>query len=84
MTGTKSKWAAADSYNLHAFGQTDGPWPIGHPLPLPIWTRNSKRRLVIEKVINLGGSCHCVVARLKILIFLYRFGNMKISAVSLK
>lgn len=47
---TQSKWAAADSYDLDAFEQIEGPWPIGHPLPLPKWTNQSKKRLVIEKV----------------------------------
>lgn len=50
LSKSKSKWATADSYNLHAFEQVDGAWPIGHPLPLPKWTNHSKERLVIDKV----------------------------------
>lgn len=52
-----SKWAAADNYNLDAFEQIDGPWPIGHPLPLPKWTNQSKKRLVIEKIWQYEDLC---------------------------
>uniref|UniRef100_A0A1A9WXJ6 Uncharacterized protein n=1 Tax=Glossina brevipalpis TaxID=37001 RepID=A0A1A9WXJ6_9MUSC len=30
-------WDSDDGYNLSAFSQTNGIWPIGHPLPLPDW-----------------------------------------------
>ncbi|XP_030375622.1 uncharacterized protein LOC115624913, partial [Scaptodrosophila lebanonensis] len=29
--------AVADGYNLTAFNQINGVWPLGHPLPLPDW-----------------------------------------------
>lgn len=31
-------WHDRDSYNLSAFNQINGIWPLGHPLPLPDWT----------------------------------------------
>lgn len=30
-------WQGRDGYNLSAFNQTNGNWPLGHPLPLPDW-----------------------------------------------
>lgn len=45
-----SKWVAADSYNLDAFDQIEGSWPIGHPLPLPKWTTKLKKPYIVEKV----------------------------------
>ena len=30
-------WHGRDGYNLSAFNQTNGNWPLGHPLPLPDW-----------------------------------------------
>lgn len=30
--------------------QTEGPWPIGHPLPLPVWSHEPKKVLKIPTV----------------------------------
>lgn len=30
-------WAMADGYDLSAYNQVNGVWPLGHPLPLPDW-----------------------------------------------
>ncbi|XP_050097147.1 uncharacterized protein LOC126578530 [Anopheles aquasalis] len=45
-------WIAedGDSYNLAAFDQTNGAWPIGQPLPLPSWSNRSKATFVVEKL----------------------------------
>lgn len=32
-----SSWAMADGYDLSAYNQVNGVWPLGHPLPLPDW-----------------------------------------------
>lgn len=45
----------ADTYNLLAFDQCDGAWPIGHPLPLPMWSNVSKAPLIVDKVSDLLG-----------------------------
>lgn len=37
MHGQQEWWADEDSYNLTAFNQINGIWPLGHPLPLPDW-----------------------------------------------
>lgn len=39
-----------DTYNLDAFDQCEGAWPIGHPLPLPSWSNESKTPLIVDKV----------------------------------
>ncbi|KAH8372336.1 hypothetical protein KR093_011082, partial [Drosophila rubida] len=31
-------WAMADGYDLSAYNQINGVWPLGHPLPLPDWS----------------------------------------------
>lgn len=46
------KWAEIDSYNMAAFDQTEGAWPIDHPLPLPAWSPDIKDAIVIDKVLN--------------------------------
>lgn len=48
---TDQKWATADGYNLTTFDQTEsGMWAINQPLPLPLWAKQSKPALVIDKV----------------------------------
>lgn len=45
------KWTTADGYNLTTFDQTEcGTWAINQPLPLPLWAKESKPALIIEKV----------------------------------
>lgn len=47
----KNKWATADGYNLTTFDQTEcGTWAINQPLPLPLWAKESKPALIIDKV----------------------------------
>lgn len=45
-----SKWALDDCYELDAFDQIDGVWPIDHPLPLPAWSPRQKDPVVIKQV----------------------------------
>lgn len=46
-----SKWTIDDDhYNVNAFGQCEGAWPIAHPLPLPLWSNAKKDPMVIENV----------------------------------
>ncbi|XP_034476315.1 uncharacterized protein LOC117783163 [Drosophila innubila] len=33
----RCNWAMADGYDLSAYNQVNGVWPLGHPLPLPDW-----------------------------------------------
>lgn len=47
---TLQKTIDADTYNLDAFDQCEGAWPIGHPLPLPMWSNQSKAPLIVDKV----------------------------------
>lgn len=48
---TDKKWATADGYNLTTFDQTEcGTWAINQPLPLPLWAKESKPALIIDKV----------------------------------
>lgn len=48
---TDKKWATADSYNLTTFDQTEGgTWAINQPLPLPLWAKEPKSALNVEKV----------------------------------
>lgn len=35
--GTTTHLWQGDGYNMSAFNQTNGNWPLGHPLPLPDW-----------------------------------------------
>jgi len=39
-----------DTYNLDAFDQCEGAWPIGHPLPLPSWSNKIKTPLIVDKI----------------------------------
>lgn len=48
---TRWKWAELDGYNMAAFDQIEGAWPIDHPLPLPAWSNDIKDAVVIDKVI---------------------------------
>lgn len=49
--GSNKKWATADGYDLTTFDQTEcGTWAIDQPLPLPLWAKDSKSALVVEKV----------------------------------
>lgn len=45
------KWTTKNGYNLTTFDQTEigGKWE-SEPLPLPLWAKESKSTLVIEKV----------------------------------
>lgn len=43
-------WALADSYNLTAYNQINGVWPLGHPLPLPDWSGEAKGVLHFDNV----------------------------------
>lgn len=42
------RFAAEDSYNLKAFDQIDGHWPIGNPLPMPSWSSDDRPTLVVD------------------------------------
>lgn len=45
------KWATPDGYNMTTFDQTEcGTWAINQPLPLPLWAKESKPALIIDKV----------------------------------
>lgn len=46
----KSWFAAEDSYNLEAFNQIDGAWPIGNPLPVPAWSPEERPRLIVDSL----------------------------------
>uniref|UniRef100_A0A182P3S3 Uncharacterized protein n=1 Tax=Anopheles epiroticus TaxID=199890 RepID=A0A182P3S3_9DIPT len=47
-----TRWIAddGDSYNLGAFDQTNGAWPIRQPLPLPKWSPRSVTPFVVDKL----------------------------------
>ncbi|XP_030245006.1 uncharacterized protein LOC115564608 isoform X1 [Drosophila navojoa] len=48
-----ANWAMADGYDLSAYNQINGVWPLGHPLPLPDWgsaDEPAKETLVFENV----------------------------------
>lgn len=47
---TNAKTIDEDTYNLLAFDQCDGAWPIGHPLPLPMWSNAHMAPLIVDKV----------------------------------
>lgn len=42
------RYAAEDSYNLKAFDQIDGHWPIGNPLPMPLWSPEDRPTLIVD------------------------------------
>lgn len=47
----KTKWTMdEDTYNLDAFDQCEGAWPIAHPLPLPLWSNDNKKPFVVDSV----------------------------------
>lgn len=48
----RGHWIAddGDSYNLGAFDQTNGPWPIRQPLPLPKWSCRPVTPFVVDKL----------------------------------
>lgn len=43
-------WADNDSYNLNAFNQNNGVWPLEHPLPLPDWSSEIKDTINFDNV----------------------------------
>lgn len=45
--GTVRFAADDDSYNLTAFDQVEGNWPIGDPLPMPAWSVAEERPILI-------------------------------------
>ncbi|KAL7736396.1 hypothetical protein ACLKA6_014859 [Drosophila palustris] len=48
-----ANWAMADGYDLSAYHQVNGVWPLGHPLPLPDWgiaEDQAKGTLLFENV----------------------------------
>lgn len=50
----RTKWTIdEDTYNLDAFDQCDGAWPIAHPLPLPLWSNANKQPFIVDSVRNL-------------------------------
>uniref|UniRef100_A0A182MT99 Uncharacterized protein n=1 Tax=Anopheles culicifacies TaxID=139723 RepID=A0A182MT99_9DIPT len=48
----RGHWIAddGDSYNLGTFDQTNGPWPIRQPLPLPKWSSRPVTPFVVDKL----------------------------------
>ncbi|EDW79752.2 uncharacterized protein Dwil_GK17849 [Drosophila willistoni] len=46
----QSQWIVGDGYDLNAFNQMNGVWPLGHPLPLPDWSTQVKPTLTFENV----------------------------------
>lgn len=74
------KWIVDDdTYNLDAFDQCEGAWPIAHPLPLPLWSNNPKKPFDVENVCRLYSgfpysNCWPNIE----LIFRFRFGNTRI------
>lgn len=47
----KTNWTNdGDTYNLDAFDQCEGAWPIAHPLPLPLWSNANKKPFIVESV----------------------------------
>lgn len=75
------RWTTADGYNMTTFDQTEcGTWAIDQPLPLPLWAKESKPALVIDKV-----SPERRFQRLWLLISLVHSSTrMKVSLPSLK
>lgn len=46
-----SKWIIDnDQYNLTSFDQRKGNWPPSHPLPLPLWSNESKKPFIFRNV----------------------------------
>ncbi|XP_034120055.1 uncharacterized protein LOC117578581 [Drosophila guanche] len=43
-------WAVGDGYDLSAYNQINGVWPLGHPLPLPDWAEAGKGTLIFDNV----------------------------------
>ncbi|XP_017050978.2 uncharacterized protein LOC108094741 isoform X1 [Drosophila ficusphila] len=45
-------WIVGDGYDLEAFSQVNGVWPLGHPLPLPDWSgpESGKGTLLFDNV----------------------------------
>lgn len=51
----KTKWTIdEDTYNLDAFDQCEGAWPIAHPLPLPLWSNANKKPFAVDSVRTFG------------------------------
>ncbi|ALC41809.1 CG13868, partial [Drosophila busckii] len=49
----QTNWALGDGYDMGAYNQISGVWPMGHPLPLPDWQpsdESSKDTLIFENV----------------------------------
>lgn len=46
--GNKIRFANEDSYNLEAFDQIDGSWPIKNPLPVPAWSSEERPTLIVD------------------------------------
>lgn len=47
----RPKWVVDDdTYNLDAFDQCEGLWPLEKPLPLPMWSDDTKKPFVVENV----------------------------------
>lgn len=47
------QWIVGDGYDLEAFNQINGVWPLGHPLPLPDWSSSEsggKGTLIFDNV----------------------------------
>lgn len=46
------RWVAddGDSYNMATYDQTNGPWPIRQPLPLPNWSDGPVPAYVVDKL----------------------------------
>ncbi|KAH8365217.1 hypothetical protein KR084_006210, partial [Drosophila pseudotakahashii] len=46
------EWIVGDGYDLEAFNQVNGVWPLGHPLPLPDWSSEAggKGTLIFDNV----------------------------------
>uniref|UniRef100_A0A1I8M9J1 Uncharacterized protein n=1 Tax=Musca domestica TaxID=7370 RepID=A0A1I8M9J1_MUSDO len=40
--GRTKLWEGREGYNIEAFNQINGIWPLGHPLPLPDWAADEE------------------------------------------
>ncbi|KAH8290137.1 hypothetical protein KR054_000323, partial [Drosophila jambulina] len=51
-SSSSKSWVVCDGYDLEAFNQVNGVWPLGHPLPLPDWSDSGagKGTLVFDNV----------------------------------
>ncbi|XP_017073041.2 uncharacterized protein LOC108109147 [Drosophila eugracilis] len=49
---SSGQWIVGDGYDLEAFNQVNGVWPLGHPLPLPDWSssESAKGTLIFDNV----------------------------------